>query len=295
MYLLYVNDIMDSNLISDLNMFADDTAIVAHGSVLTDVVAQITGDIEKLGDWLNYNKLTVNLDKTKCMYFGKGLYEENHMLEVNVNGVKLEFVKSFSYLGITIDTKLQFNEHIKNATRNAGHKVYMLSRIRHCINKKTALAIFKSMILPYLEYGNIFYGTCSEFNKYKLQVIQNNGLKIALNRNVLYNTVDLHIEAKLLPCKYRRLIMLQKNTFRELQGNLAKINRRDVCTRADDATLIHVTRPKSELYKKSNCYNGAIIWNNLPVYIRSLREINEFKSEIRRYYFGMFLSDNDRE
>ena len=295
MYLLYVNDIMDSNLISDLNMFADDTAIVAHGSVLTDVVAQITGDIEKLGDWLNYNKLTVNLDKTKCMYFGKGLYEENHMLEVNVNGVKLEFVKSFSYLGITIDTKLQFNEHIKNATRNAGHKVYMLSRIRHCINKKTALAIFKSMILPYLEYGNIFYGTCSEFNKYKLQVIQNNGLKIALNRNVLYNTVDLHIEAKLLPCKYRRLIMLQKNTFRELQGNLAKINRRDVCTRAHDATLIHVTRPKSELYKKSNCYNGAIIWNNLPVYIRSLREINEFKSEIRRYYFGMFLSDNDRE
>ena len=56
-----------------------------------------------------------------------------------------------------------------------------------------------------------------------------------------------------------------------------------------------MTRPKSELCKKSNCYNGAIIWNNLPVYIRSLREINEFKSEIRRYYFGMFLSDNDRE
>ena len=53
--------------------------------------------------------------------------------------------------------------------------------------KKTALAIFKSMILPYLEYGNIVYGTCSEFNKYKLQVIQNNGLKIALNRNVLYS------------------------------------------------------------------------------------------------------------
>ena len=35
------------------------------------------------------------------------------MLEVNVNGVKSEFVKSFSYRGITIDNKLQFNEHIK--------------------------------------------------------------------------------------------------------------------------------------------------------------------------------------
>ena len=106
--------------------------------------------------------------------------------------------------------------------------------------------------------------------------------------------MDLHIETKLLPCKYRRLIMLQKNTFRELQDNLAKIERRDVCTRAHDATLIHVTRPRIELYKKSNCYNGAIIWNNLPVYIR-LKEINEFKSEIKKYYFGMFLFDNDRE
>ena len=53
--------------------------------------------------------------------------------------------------------------------------------------------------------------------------------------------MDLHIEAKLLPYKYRRLIMLQKNTFRELQENLAKIDRRDVGTRAHDATLIHVT------------------------------------------------------
>ena len=64
------------------------------------------------------------------------------MLEVNVTGVKLEFVKSFSYLGITIDNKLQFNEHIKNATRNAGHKVYMLSRVRHCINKKKLRLLF---------------------------------------------------------------------------------------------------------------------------------------------------------
>ena len=56
-------------MISDLNMFADDTAIVAHGSVLTDVIAQITGDIKKLGDWLNYNKLTVNLDKTKYVFW----------------------------------------------------------------------------------------------------------------------------------------------------------------------------------------------------------------------------------
>ena len=48
-------------------MFADDTAIVAHGKVLADVISQINNDVAKLTDWFNSNKLTVNLDKTRCM------------------------------------------------------------------------------------------------------------------------------------------------------------------------------------------------------------------------------------
>ena len=75
----------------------------------------------------------------------------------------------------------------------------------------------------------------------KLQVIQNSRLKITLSRNILYRTVDLHIEAKLLPCKYRRLIMLQKTTFS---------GKRDIRTRAHDAISLYVPLPKSELFKK---------------------------------------------
>ena len=49
---LYVNDIMDCDIASDLNMFADDTAVVAHGKVLADVVSQVNHDMTKLHDWL---------------------------------------------------------------------------------------------------------------------------------------------------------------------------------------------------------------------------------------------------
>ena len=292
-YLMYVNDIMESDVRSDLSMFADDTAIVAHGNNLKDTISQITDDIDKLSEWFSYNKLTVNLDKSKCMYFGKSVQDE--LVQVNVKGVRLECVNSFTYLGIIIDNKLQFQDHIKKCIKQAGHKIYMLSRIRHCVNKKTALMIFKSMILPYIEYGNIFHGTCTEFYKQKLQVIQNNGLKIALNRSRLYNTVDLHIEARLLPCKYRRLLMLQKNTFSQLNDNLPPIHINDipVPTRAHDAIILYVPRPNSELFKKSNCYNGPVLWNTLPVYIRSLKEKNEFKLEINKFYTNLFLADNN--
>ena len=169
----------------------------------------------------------------------------------------------------------------------------MLSRIRQYIDTHTALTIFKAMILPYIEYGNIFNGTCNEAYQHKLQVIQNIGLKIALSRNILYRTVDLHIEAKLLPCQYRRLIMLQKTTFSEVRENAALLDKRDIRTRAHDAISLYVPLPKSELFKKSNEYNKPVIWNSLPPNIRSINDPNQYKTEIKRYYIRMFLSDNN--
>ena len=216
---------MNCDIAFDLNMFADDTAIVTHGKVLADVLSQINHDMTKLTGWFNANKLTVNLGKTKYMFFSKNARDDCELALINVNGMQLEFVYNFSYLGIVLDNKLQFNNHIKNSIKKAGHKVYMLSRIRQYINTHTALIMFKSMILPYIEYGNIFNGTCNEAYKHNLQVIQNSVLKIALNRNILYRTVDLHIEAKILPCKHRRLMMLQKITFNEVRENVALLDK----------------------------------------------------------------------
>ena len=121
--------------------------------------------------------------------------------------------------------------------------------------------------------------------------IQNNALKIALNKNNLYSTVDLHIEAKILPCKYRRLMMLQKITLNELKENVALVDTKDIRTRAHDGILLYVSLPKTELFRKSNCYNKPVIWNNLPTQIRCITELGEFKSQIKRYYIRMFLSD----
>ena len=87
--------------------------------------------------------------------------------------------------------------------------------------------------------------------------------------------------------------MLQKITFSQLSGNLASINPRNVPTRGHDATLLNVLRPKSKLCKKSNCYNGPTLWNNLPVHIRSLKDKKQFKSEIKKFYTNKFLTDNN--
>ena len=89
---------------------------------LTDVVSQITDDIGKLNEWFYCNKLTLNLDKTKCIYFSKNINDENDPTQINIKGVNLEVLNSLSYLGVVIDNKLQFHEYMKNCIKRAGHK-----------------------------------------------------------------------------------------------------------------------------------------------------------------------------
>ena len=43
------------NITSNLNSFADDTAIIAHGISLSDVISQITNDVNKLSEWFCFN------------------------------------------------------------------------------------------------------------------------------------------------------------------------------------------------------------------------------------------------
>ena len=89
-------------------------------------------------------------------------------------------------------------------------------------------------------------------------------------------------------------MMLQKLTFNQVTNNIAPIDGRDVCTRLHDA-ILQIPQPKSEIFKKSNCYNGPLLWNNLPANIRALNDKNEFKTEIKKYYIRMFLNDHDMD
>ena len=75
-------------------------------------------------------------------------------------------------LGVTIDDKLTFSEHIKDISKRASQKVGVLQRLRNLIPCSAKLQLYKSAILPHLTYA--LYGTSSanlptsaNFNEFK--------------------------------------------------------------------------------------------------------------------------------
>lgn len=118
--------------------------------------------------------------------------------------IQLDYVADYKYLGLTIDTKLTFSIHLNNTLKSISHKTYQLGKIRNSISAKTALQIYKTMILPILDYGDIFFHNKRGKLLKKLQVLQNSCIRIISKLPRLTNTTEEEVKLGLLPLKMRR-------------------------------------------------------------------------------------------
>lgn len=73
----------------------------------------------------------------------------------------------------------------------------MLSEIRDFIPTTTASALYKTMILPFLEFGNNFLLNGCETDIVKLQKTQNKCLRFILKKDGMYKSEQLHRDARL--------------------------------------------------------------------------------------------------
>ena len=74
----------------------------------------------------------------------------------------------------------------------AAHKIYMLSKIRSCLNQATARKIYKTKKVPYFDQGDILYHEFYKKDVDKLQKLQNRTLRICLNTHNRQHINNLH-------------------------------------------------------------------------------------------------------
>ena len=71
------------------------------------------------------------------------------------DGKNIDNVTSYNYLGVKLDQRLKYDLHAKAIIQRVSDNITYLRRIRRFINCKAALSIYKIMILPILEYGDV--------------------------------------------------------------------------------------------------------------------------------------------
>ena len=99
----------------------------------------------------NKNKFIENksfkLQQEKRSYYG---------FSIKTNNINLEVGKSVNFLGIIVDYKLMFEEHIKSKIHNSKHvtsSFYSLKNHQYKIPDKTLISLYKIFIRSNFHYG----------------------------------------------------------------------------------------------------------------------------------------------
>ena len=119
----------------------------------------LNADLYAIACWLNDNKLTLNVDKTKAMLIGgdSKLHKLNS-LSFFVLCDQLDRVRNFKYLGVVLSSNFTWTEHVEHVISKVNPRLDLLRGIKHLLPYNARLLYYKSLVLPILDYAAMVWG-----------------------------------------------------------------------------------------------------------------------------------------
>ena len=206
--LLYVNDIYCSSKKLKFYLFADDTNILHSPKDLKSLEKEMNVELPNVYQWLVSNKLTLNLKKTNFVIFRPyqkrlPLFPTIYINDRQTNKLTyLECKDHGKYLGVLIDYKLSWKNHIDSITLKLSKTIGLLSKIRHFVPFHTFVSIYNCLVVPYLRYGLIAWGQASKTLLKKLLIFQKRALRFICFADRCDHAIPLFLRAKILPIHF---------------------------------------------------------------------------------------------
>ena len=158
---------------------------------------------------------------------------------------------------------------MEQCARIVSHKIIILSKIRKSISEDTALYIYRSMIAPILDYGDIIYAGGLSGSLDKMQKLENRALRVCLDVHHYLPVIVLHQEADIPNLIVRRSCNIKKYMYKQ-QNDDSLLVKPNIMTRLHKGNIFKTQKPCLETFKKNLLYNGALTWYSLPAEVRNL-------------------------
>ena len=220
---------------------------------------------------------------------------------VRNTSVYLECKEYVKYLGVLIDYKLSWKNHIGSVALKISKTIGLLSKLRHFVPTHTLFNIYNSLIAPYLRYGLVAWGQARKNEVDKLLILQKRALRFTFFANRRDHAIPLFLKAKILPihCLHYKLLA---ETMHDISNDLVPSNLKEVFlptakvhsynTRSSASKNFFIKMSRIEIKRNSFSRVDARLWNELPTKLRMQPKM-KFKKKIRWILFNILeLEDN---
>ena len=251
--------------------------------------------------WLTRNAMVPNVSKTKQMFVSASNKDfSSELLQLKLNNNPLEIVKSERLLGLQVDQNLTWKLQVNKIIKKCNSLLYLLQRIKFCLDKSSRILFYNAYILPHLDYCCTVWGNCSNQLQQDIIKFQKRAARVILDKAFdepsapLFNQLkwmnfNEHVEFKKVISVYKSLCSTNERCPDYLVNKFMYVS--DSRLRSSNLEYLKVPKPNLDFYRKSFEYSGAKLWNEIPFDIRKSESLQQFKNKYILWKFPGWVCD----
>ena len=287
-FIIYVNDFPNCFKNGTSLSFADDTSILISNNNVKSIFEKGNQESDNVDNWLIANKLSLNANKTKCVYFSTvNLKPPPCALNLVIRNKPIERVSSIQGLATVFNENLSWKDDMLSLKNKLRATLGAVIRVKPFLNKNALLVIY-SLMLSHIRYciTNWFHGNLAIVSQ--LQNICNKFIRLSFGL------------ASILPFMRRHNLLTIKDIFKhDVAVIMYKYHQGALPSAFDDMFRSKIssikTRSNSQLVpafcrttvsQQSIRYVGPKVWSEIPIAIRKSRTISAFKKKLKQYFIN---------
>ena len=298
-----------------IKLYADDSQLYISfhpksPSEYHDVVAKINTCLEEIRSWMVLNFMKLNDSKTELLIIGKPL-----VLKSNEFGVVVclgdEVIEpteckddKWTSLGIKFDESLSMERQINCVKQKCSWTMGNMRTIRGYLDFGVKIMMVKQLVILRVDFCNALYINLPKRLIKKLASILNNGIRFIFDiKDYKEDLIPYYKEAHILPIVhrinfkvcllcYKALNSMAPSYFKDLlQPEIYASERPSTRLRPSDDTLRLKVPPlsKTKLGIRRFSYYAPNTWNDIPFYIRSSPNVEQFKKLLKTHLFSSLM------
>ena len=192
LFLLYINDIVE-DINSSIRLFADDTGlyIIVDGSI--QAAEQLNLGLAKIHRWADKWLVTFNPWKSESILLSRKHNKPYHP-PVLFNQTQIAEVNSHKHLGIIFSNDCTWHEHLELLQSKVWKRINIICKLKLQLDRKSLQTIYFSFICPLLEYADVVWNNCRQYDSNLLDKIQNEAARIITGATKFASIDSLHTE-----------------------------------------------------------------------------------------------------
>ena len=286
LFIIFVNDLPLFPRYCETALYADDKVLYCHAKDPKELASNLNHDLQCLFEWFNTNLLTLNTSKCKFIIFGSPRKLKNTEISIKINQSALEKVDSYKYLGVTVNQRMNWTDHIDSIISKIGQRLGLVRRVKHLLPKSARLTLYNSLIMPLFDYADIVWGDKNNVQLMNhLQVMQNNAARLILDFPARASGTQALELLKWQPLHLRRFYHRCLMVFKYKNGNVdfnfgVKKNNELHGYSTRRRNDYHLPKVSTNWGKQMFKYCALNDWNSLELGIRESSSLFSFKSKM---------------